>query len=77
MPNGSDMETIGAGEHNFYETMALSIPAIAGRCQCGCGLPDTVGEYRAVYASTAQQAQANHIEFCIKYSSMQLKEKLS
>jgi hypothetical protein len=65
-PSGAKkMETIGAGDDAFFETMVFSWKQGA-RCECGCGLPspDSFSEIYCSRYATPGLANAGHMEAC-------------
>jgi len=57
-----------AWDKDYYETMVFKW---AGRCECGCGLPEISGsEIECRRYETPEQANKGHLDICIGYDCL-------
>lgn len=63
-----EMDTIGTGSKDFYETYVFKLDGT--RCKCGCGLPGIhLSEIAGLRYETPKEANEGHIKFCEEYEN--------
>jgi hypothetical protein len=68
-----EMERLGVGSKDFYETLVYSVSG--DRCKCGCNQPNySASTIEMVRYATPKEANEGHIKLCEKYEKIESPE---